>query len=244
MSTLMRVTRMLSRLKEGCNSIEMHVVRNHSNKGDGPNDPQGGGWARVDLSRDETIAMMRLALSSRFLSSCKTRQSRFQSSHIRDMTLERFLDVRRSGSAASERVESGTLLGVCDMRQSDSDADTEAGAEAEAEAGAGAGAYTGAEAGAGVHLSDAVPLPLVWMEWNKQRLPQAAFPCIVQRHDVRHCVRREIMCGDSVALFFETHMNQTSKSVYRIWIHVTDLKDLRAVALGVTRALDGLGING
>lgn len=219
MSTLARVTRLLGSLREGCNSIEMHIVKGGgATTGTGAG-ARGGGWARVDLTRDETIAMMRLALGSRFLSSCKTRQCRLQSSHVRDLTLERFLNVSSTSKDrknAQEHVESSKLLGVYDMRQSDTDTDD---------------------------LS-AATIPLVWMEWNKQRLPQAAFPCVMQRHDVRHCIRREIACSESVALFFETHMNESAKSVYRVWIQVNDLRDLKAVALGVTRALDGLGING
>lgn len=169
----------------------------------------------MDLTRNEVISMMRLALSSRILSSCKTSQWRLQSSHIRDLTLERFLHVSSSSSSAHECVESSTLLGVCDMRHADTDTDD----------------------------VSAPVIPLVWMEWNKQRLPQASFPCIMQRHDVRHCIRREITCGESVALFFETHMNESARLVYRIWIQVNDLRDLEGVARGVTRALDGLGIN-
>lgn len=87
-------------------------------------------------------------------------------------------------------------------------------------------------------------LPLVWLEWNKARLPSAAFPCVMQRHDVRYCVRREIRCGECVSLFFETHMNDERNPVYRIWVQVGDLRDTDAVVTGVGRALDGLGIGG
>lgn len=85
-------------------------------------------------------------------------------------------------------------------------------------------------------------LPLVWMEWKRQRLPPNAFPCTMQQDDLRHCVRREIICGEGVSLFFETHMSESRQSVYRIWIHVSDLSDTSAVAVGLNRALNGLGI--
>lgn len=200
---------LLQEVREGCNSIEIHIVgRQESRTSKGPagtrtaSAPGARGWARVDLPRDEMIGMMRTALGSRSLSTCRTWQCRLQSSHIRDMCMERVL--RTANNHSSTLVERSTLLGVSDMRQ---------------------------------HM------PLVWMEWTKHRLPPPAFPCITQRHDLRHCIRREIVCGEGVSLFFETHMDsRIQRSVYRIWIRVSDLRDSAAVAVSLNRALDGLGI--
>lgn len=207
---MMGMGAMLEGVREGCNSIEIHIVGHVKGHGTGLAGPAGPavlsgtrGWARVDLPRDEMIGMMRTALGSRSLSTCRTWQCRLQSAHIRDLTMERVLRTT-TPPTSSTLVERSTLLGVSDMRQ---------------------------------HL------PLVWMEWTKQRLPPPAFPCVMQRHDLRHCIRREIVCGEGVSLFFETHMDsRTQRSVYRIWIHVSDLRDTAAVAVSLNRALDGLGI--
>lgn len=81
-------------------------------------------------------------------------------------------------------------------------------------------------------------LPLLWMEWNMQRTPQTT-SC-----RSRHCLRREICCGECVALCFETtSMDETSESVYRVWVQVEDMRNHEAVAAGVTRALDALNVN-
>lgn len=188
---------MLSRLRQlvmqaratpSCNSIELHVTQMS----------QDGDSARVDLSRDETITMMRSALCSRSLLTCHTSQDRLKSSHIGRLTMERLYSGR-------ERVESGDLLCVRDLRN---------------------------------HL------PLVWLEWQKKRLPSAAFPCVMDRDDVRYCVRREVQCDENVLLYFETHMSEGGgKPIYRVWVEVKDLGDPDAVVAGLNRALDGLGIN-
>lgn len=190
---------LLENAREGCNSIEIHLVGRGADAG-APVTSGAPGWAPVNLPRDEMIGMMQTALGSRALSTCRTWQSRLQSAHIRDMTMER---VSRNGTCRSTLVERSTLLAVADMRH---------------------------------HL------PLVWMEWTKQRLPSHAFPCTMQQHDLRHCVRREVICGEGVSLFFETHMSESRQSVYRVWIQISDLRDTSAVAVGLNRALDGLGI--
>lgn len=63
-------------------------------------------------------------------------------------------------------------------------------------------------------------VPLVCTMWRRQTIPSSAFPCYIQRHDVRHCMRRQICVSRDVSLFFETHMNESLRPVYRAWIEV------------------------
>lgn len=207
-NTAARILRLVSaaRAREGCNSVELHVTRGTTPAGALQEDHGGGGCARLDLARDDIISMMRSALGSRALSACSTTHCRLQSSHLLDMTMECRMRTH-SRTASKTSVESGTLLGVCDMR----------------------GEYG---------------LPLVWLDWHKQRLRPEAFPCVMQRHDVRCCVRREISCGDGVTLLFETHTDGHHSPLYRAWVHVHDLRDPEAAVAGVTRALDAIGVTG
>lgn len=87
-------------------------------------------------------------------------------------------------------------------------------------------------------------LPLVWMEWTQRRLPSACFPCTTEHDDVRHCIRRTITCGEGVSLIFETHMNETCRAVYRVWIQVTDVLNFVAASVAMERALDALNLTG
>lgn len=175
-----------------------------------------GESAVIDLHRDAMIGMMRKALSSKWLSSCQTTHSRLQSSHIGDMTMESFV---------SSRYDCKNHINTHIQQRSRSRVDR--------------GTLLGV-----FDMRAEEGMPLVWMQWNKQRLPNAVFPCITNRDDLRHCVRREVSCGEGIVLCFETHMNASPSAIYRVWLQVSDVgsRNLLDVEEGIMRALHALGV--
>lgn len=93
-------------------------------------------------------------------------------------------------------------------------------------------------------VHDVLDSRLLCLEWDEQHVPQACFPCTTQNDDLRHCIRREIRFGEAVRLCFDTHMNDCCRAVYCVSVHVSDIRDLAEVRIGVTRALEALGVLG
>lgn len=94
-------------------------------------------------------------------------------------------------------------------------------------------------------LRDMLGLPLVWMEWSIQPLSSAYFPCTTDHDDLRHCIKREVRCGEGVSLFFETNVDTIagSSAVYRAWLQICrDSQDVDTLITGIMLAFDAIGI--
>lgn len=174
-----------------------------------------GGCARIDVDRDTVISVMRRALASTHLAGCTTKIRRLQSSHILDLTMERLpLGQHSQRERHRERVFCHKLLSLSNL--------TSTGHAPVRDLG----------------------IPMVWLEWDRRRVPSELFPCITQRHDLRHCIRREISVGNHVLVCFETCVNETSRPIYRVWVEISIRADSDLVCLAedVERALSGLGV--
>lgn len=213
--TQTRTVRILRGMLQGMHLECTHIVLQMIREGHAPFQDAEGGSARIDVDRGDAIAAMRRALSSPQLAGCVTHMTRLQSTHIGNMTLERYPNIGHWQDRSKERVHTNTLLKVSVLNGGDT-CD---------------------------HASiAALGLPLIWLEWERRRLSGDTFPCITQHEDQCHCIRREIRVGQHVKICFETGMNKTFRPVYMVWIEVTCGKDLDTLMHEVEQALSGLGV--